>query len=131
VKLIAPQYVKPFVKRINDEIMAIDKRINAAAKSNPLVKRVMTIPGVGVLTGTLVVDAVGNAAAYKNSREFSASLGLTPRQSSSGGKEYLGSVSKRGNPHIRRLLVQGAQSVVNDAAIKQRASGVAEEAGRP
>ena len=70
----------------------------------------MEIPGVGVLTATAIYAAVGNAKNFKNGRQFAASLGLVPRQNSTGGKVTLGCISKRGDKYIRKLLVLGARS---------------------
>lgn len=69
----------------------------------------MKIPGVGVLTASAIVAHVGDARHFKNGRQFAASLGLTPRECSSGGKQKLLGISKRGNKYIRKLLIQGAR----------------------
>lgn len=72
----------------------------------------MTINGVGELTASAVVAATGDAKQYKNARQFSASLGLVPRQHSTGGKPRLLGISKKGDRYIRKLLVHGARSTV-------------------
>ena len=71
-----------------------------------------TIPGVGVITATALVATIGDGAQFRSGRQLSAWLGLVPRQHSSGGKDRLGRISKRGDGYIRRLLVHGARSVL-------------------
>ncbi len=100
---------------LNDEIKQLDKRIAAQAKANEDARRLMTIKGVAEKTATAVIAHAGNGAAYKNGRHFSANLGLVPKEHSSGGQQKLGSISKRGNRYLRRLLIQGAWSVMRNA----------------
>lgn len=92
-------------------IKAIEKEIAAFAKANEDCKRLLQIPGVGVLTATAVVAHVGDAKQFKNGRAFAACMGLTPRECSSGGKQKLLGISKRGNNYIRKLLIQGARII--------------------
>jgi transposase len=89
-----------------------EKEIEDLHKQSEVSLRLTTIPGVGVLTATAVVAAVGNASHFSSCRDFAASLGVVPRQHSSGKTERLQGVSKRGDPYIRKLLTQGGQSVV-------------------
>lgn len=88
-----------------------EARISEFAKSDEACKRLQKIPGVGPLTATAIVAHVGNATQFKNGRGFSACLGLTPKEHSSGGKQKLLGISKRGNRYIRKLLIQGARVV--------------------
>ena len=76
-------------------------------------KRLITIPGIGLITATALTASIGNANCFRNGRQLSAWLGLVPRQHSSGGKEKLLSISKRGDVYLRTLLIQGARSVFN------------------
>ncbi len=80
--------------------------------SNEASCRLATIPGVGVITATALVATIGDGARFRSGRQLSAWLGLVPRQHSSGGKDRLGRISKRGDGYIRRLLVHGARSVL-------------------
>jgi transposase len=80
------------------------------AQTHPVCQRLMTIPGLGELTATALVAAVSDAAQFKNGRQFAAWLGLVPRQHSTGGKERLLGISKRGDSYLRKLLVHGARS---------------------
>lgn len=88
-----------------------EARIVEFAESDEACKRLQKIPGVGPLTATAIVAHVGNATQFKNGRVFSACLGLTPREHSSGGKQKFLGISKRGNSYLRRLLIQGARVV--------------------
>ena len=73
----------------------------------------MTIPGIGPLTASAIVATVQETSAFASGREFAAFLGLTPRQSSSGGKERLGRITKMGDRYLRKLLVVGACAVLS------------------
>ena len=79
----------------------------------------MEIPGVGELTATAIYASVGDAKEFKNGRQFSAWLGLTPKQHSTGGKTRLGRISKRGDKYLRKLLVLGARSTSMAAAVRR------------
>jgi transposase len=72
----------------------------------------MTIPGVGVVTATALVSSMREPADFKSGRHFAAWLGLVPRQHSTGGKESLGGISKRGDGYLRRLLIHGSRSIM-------------------
>ena len=67
----------------------------------------MTIPGIGLITATALIASIGNASCFENGRQLSAWLGLVPRQHSSGGKDKLLGISKRGDIYLRTLLLQG------------------------
>lgn len=96
---------------INDRIEALTKHLAEIAKSNEDCRRLMKIPGVGPLTATAVVGKFGKAQEFKNGRQFSAFLGLTPREHSSGGKQRLLGISKKGDSYVRKLLIQGARVI--------------------
>ena len=74
-----------------------------------------SVPGVGVMSASAIAATVTDPDMFKSGRDFAAWLGMTPRQNSSGGKERLGGVSKRGDKYIRRLLVAGAISLIRQA----------------
>lgn len=93
-------------------ILKYEQEILALHESNELSVRLTTIPGVGAMTATAVIAAVGNGSQFRSCRDFAASLGVVPRQCSSGQTERLQGVSKRGNSYIRKLLTQGGQSIV-------------------
>ena len=97
---------------LNKNIKALELRIHTWHKSNETSQRLTSIPGVGPLTASAIVASVGTACSFGTARSFAAWLGLTPREHSSGGKQMLGGISKRGDGYIRKLLVHGARAVV-------------------
>jgi transposase len=98
-----------FLARQIDEI---DARIMAQTRADEDARRLMSIPGVGVITAASIRALVPDPSAFRSGRHFAAWLGLTPRSHSSGGKERLGGISKMGNPTLRCLLVVGATAVM-------------------
>lgn len=100
---------------LNRSIEALDKRIKRQATESEAARRLIQIRGVAAQTATAVVAHAGNGSAYKSGRHFAANLGLVPKEHSSGGKQKLGGVTKRGNSYLRRLLIQGAWSIVRHA----------------
>lgn len=102
-------------RRIDEQISHYDKQIARQAKQSEDAQRLMTIRGVAEKTATAVVAFAGQGHHYRCGRHFSATLGLVPKEHSSGGKQRLGGISKRGNRYLRRLLVQGAWSVLRYA----------------
>jgi transposase len=99
-------------EQLEERITRVTAEIAAVATTDPACQRLMAIPGVGPISATAVVAAVGNGKAFSKGRDFAAWLGLVPRQHSTGGKPRLLGVSKCGNSYLRRLFVLGAQSVV-------------------
>lgn len=99
-------------KVLDEVIDKLDKQLKSEALAHPDTKRLMTIRGVAEKTATAVVAFAGKGQAYKNGRHFSANLGLVPKEHSSGGKQQLGGITKRGNRYLRRLLIQGAWTVI-------------------
>ena len=99
-----------------------ESRIISFAKNDEACKRLQKIPGIGPITATAIVAHAGDATEYKNGRAFAASLGLTPKEHSSGGKRKLLGISKRGNNTIRKLLIQGARIVTRYALVAQENS---------
>jgi transposase len=109
------------VKRItnlDEDIAEIERKLTAWKKEDKAAKKLMSIPGVGLLTATAAVATVGNATVFKSGREFAAFVGLVPRQSGTGGRVKLLGISKRGDVYLRTLLIHGARSVITHA--KQR-----------
>jgi transposase len=92
-----------------------DERIAEHLKTNEQVKLAQALIGVGPITASAVVATVGDFQQFKNGAQFGAWLGLTPRQNSSGGKNNLGRITKRGDMYLRTLLIQGAKAVVLSA----------------
>src|SRR5207248_11717853 len=90
----------------------LDRQLAQIARVHPVATRLQTIPGVGVLTATALVGSVGHIHTFRRGREFASWLGLTPRESSTGGRRYLGGISKRGDVYLRCLLTHGARAVL-------------------
>ena len=93
----------------------LDREIALIAQGDPVAKRLQQLRGVGPIIATALVAAVGNGEQFANGRQMSAAFGLTPRQHSSGGKERLLGISKRGDAYLRSLLIHGARSVIRTA----------------
>ena len=98
------------IQDLHARIKALDARILAWHRQSPMSRRLATIPGVGPIIATAIVATVADPGQFKSGRQFAAWLGLVPRQHSSGGKDRLGAISKRGNPYLRRLLIIGNRS---------------------
>lgn len=103
------------VERTDSRIADIERRIRELSRDDPGVKAISDIPGVGFLTATAAVASMGNADAFRSGREFAAWVGLVPRQTGTGGKIQLLGISKRGDKYLRKLLVNGAHSVIQNA----------------
>jgi transposase len=100
------------LRQLQSQIDEADALIAKAAGEQEPCRRLMAIPGVGPLTATAVVASTGNGASFGKGRSFATWLGLVPGQYSTGGKQKLLGISKRGNSYLRRLLVHGARAVV-------------------
>jgi len=97
------------------QIHALERRLLAWHRQDQASQRLATIPGVGIITATALAATVVDPSAFRSGREFAAFLGLVPRQNSSGGKDRLGRISKKGDGYLRKLLVVGATSVIRRA----------------
>ena len=102
------------VARLDEEIGEIERRLALWHRSNTACRRIAEIPGVGVLTATAAVAAMGDPAAFRSGREFAAWLGLVPRHSGTGGRVRVLGISKRGDRYLRTLLIHGARSVLTN-----------------
>ncbi|MDA8160987.1 MAG: IS110 family transposase [Desulfobacteraceae bacterium] len=100
------------IEALDCDISEIEKKLTLWKKEDKSSKKLMEIPGVGLLTATAAVATMGNAKTFKSGREFAAFLGLVPRQSGTGGRVKLLGISKRGDVYLRTLLIHGARSVI-------------------
>jgi transposase len=100
--------------QLSDRIEQMDTVIERQARENEACQRLTSIPGVGPVTATALVCAVGNASGFRRGRDLAAWVGLVPREYSTGGKQRLLGISKQGNKYLRRLFVQGARAVVQN-----------------
>jgi len=100
---------------LHEEIATAERRIHAWHRSNEASRRLETIPGIGPITATALAATITDPSVFTSGRELAAWIGLVPRQSSTGGKERLGRISKQGDQYLRWLLVAGAMSVIRQA----------------
>ena len=100
---------------LDRRITSFDKKIAAVFKASPTCQRIAKIKGAGPKTATAILAAIGDGKEFRNGRHLAAWLGLVPRQHSSGDKQTMLSISKRGSQHLRTLLVHGARAVVRTA----------------
>ena len=97
---------------LDDRVHEQDKLLKVVAKENEACQRLMKVPGIGIMTATILLTIAGVASNFKNGREFAAFLGLVPRQNSTGGKVRLLGISKRGDCYTRTLLIHGARAAL-------------------
>jgi transposase len=120
-----PGTMRRLLGRLNDHLKELDHQVNILEqqivqwhKASELSHKLEAIPGIGPITASAIVATVGSATEFKNSRQLAAWLGLVPRQHSSGGKQNLLGISKRGDTYLRTLLIHGARAVVRFAETK-------------
>ena len=120
-----PDTMRPLIARLAAHLNELDRQVDeleaqiqAWHRQNEASCRLQKIPGIGPITASALVAAVGDAKTFANGRQFAAWLGLVPRQHSSGGKPTLLGISKRGDTYLRTLLIHGARAVVRSAEHK-------------
>jgi transposase len=99
-------------KQLESNIKTMTDEIECISNQDERCRRLRQIPGFGPMVSTATVAAIGNGAAFRRGRDFAAWLGLVPRQHSTGGKQKLFGISKRGNIYLRRRLIHGARAVL-------------------
>ena len=109
------------IRLLEARIGQLEQELSAIARQSPACEVLVSVPGIGLLTSTAMVAAVGDPKSFAAGRRYSSFLGLTPREFSSGNQRYLGRISKRGDRYIRMLLTHGARSVLRAATVAQRA----------
>ena len=105
-------------KKYNEQIALYDNDIEQTSAENSMCQEIIKIEGVGIITASAIVATVGDAKVFKNGRQMAAWLGLVPSQHSSGNTIKLSGISKRGDNYVRKLLVHGARSIVNNCEKK-------------
>ena len=98
-------------QELDTHIQELSAEIENAAQQDETCRRLLGIPGVGTLTATALIAAIGNGSAFRKGRDFSAWLGLVPRQNTTGGRTRLLGISKHGNSYLRRLFIHGARAI--------------------
>lgn len=121
-----PDSVRPVLHEAKMEILELERRmrsvehqLRALARQLPVVARLRTIPGVGLITATALLAFVGDVGRFPTARRFASYLGLTPRERSSGLRRRLGAISKRGDVYLRMLLTHGARAVLFKAKSRE------------
>jgi transposase len=105
------------LRMLKTQILEFDRMINAWHRCNEASRRLDDIPGVGPALATALVASIADPKAFRSGRDFSAWIGLVPKQNSSGGKDRLGNISKRGDRYLRSLFTTGALAVIRYAKI--------------
>ena len=105
------------LRRLKEQILQFDRMIMTWHRSHEASKRLDAIPGVGPVLATALVASIADPKAFRSGRNFSAWIGLVPKQHSSGGKDRLGSISKQGDRYLRSLFMAGALAVIRYARI--------------
>ncbi|MDR8397931.1 IS110 family transposase [Paraburkholderia sp. USG1] len=98
--------------QLSNEIVELETELKRQLAGNEAGQRLLTIPGIGPMTASSLLAMAGDVHGFRRGRDFAASLGLVPRQHSTGGRATLLGISKRGDKHLRSLLVQGARAVL-------------------
>ena len=111
------------VRMIEYQVHELDRTLARHAAKDPVTQRLLEIPGVGVITATALVGALGYIYAFRRGRQFASWLGLTPRERSIGLRRHLGSISKQGDTYLRCLLTQGARAVLIGAHRRVKMTG--------
>src|SRR5690606_32970683 len=113
---------------LTDRIDELNEKLTRLAKDNPVCKILLSIPGIGAINATALYSAIGRGQQFNSAREYAVWLGLTPRQSSSGGRFNGGGVNKKGMGNLRKRVVHGAGAALSGCGGKVDAlsrSGVA------
>lgn len=126
-----PAPLRPILVTMADEIRTlesalrgIDQQLTGLAQQSPAAALLQSVPGVGVITATACLAAIGDIRRFPTGRHFAAFLGLTAKESSSGEQRHLGAISKRGDTYLRMLLIHGARSVLWSAKGKGSPDGL-------
>jgi transposase len=108
------------VRELERRVHTIDRQLAATAAADPVIARLLRIPGIGILTATALMATVGHIHAFRTARRFASWVGLTPSERSSGARRRLGCISKAGDVYLRMLLTHGARSVLGAARYRER-----------
>ena len=111
------------LKDFDRQVVELDAQIQAWHRSNDASRKLAQIPGIGPITASALVASIGNARSFKSGRQLAAWIGLVPRQHSTGGKQVLLGISKRGDTYLRTLLIHGARAVIRVAERKADYAG--------
>jgi transposase len=104
------------ISELDSRIRAVERQLKTLADNLPATARLMTVPGIGLLTSTAMLAFVGDPTRFPSGRRFASYLGLVPRERSSGLQRHLGVITKRGDAYLRTLLIHGARSTLYAAS---------------
>lgn len=107
------RYVSDEFDRMCSRLNELNQSLAEIARDNPYCQQLMSIPGIGYINATGLYSAIGNGSQFKNSRELSVWLGITPKQFASGDKKVMAGITKRGNGYLRKQLIHGARAVMS------------------
>jgi transposase len=129
--------IEPLLKQldaINPEILNVEVKLAQLSETEPVVELLMTAPGIGPVIAASFVSVIDDAKRFRSPHQVESYVGLVPSEDSSGGKRRLGAISKKGNPYLRSLLIEGAWVILQKADSKDPlrlwADAVAERRGR-
>ncbi|MGH2620770.1 MAG: IS110 family transposase [Anaerolineales bacterium] len=100
------------IRQLEASIKDVEGQLKELSKSLPACPSLRSVPGIGLLTSTALIASVGDPSRFRNGRRLASSLGVVPKEHSSGSSRHLGSITKRGDPYLRTLLTHGARSVL-------------------
>lgn len=100
------------LRDIEQQIEQVEAELRLEQKTCEAARRLRQVPGIGLLGATALAAMLGDGGGWRNAREFASCLGLVPRHTGTGGKTRMGSISKRGDPYVRTLLISGARSLM-------------------
>jgi transposase len=117
------QRLMEHLKELDRQVRELEAQIQAWHRENEASCKLAKVPGIGPITASALIASIGDATSFANGRQLAAWLGLVPRQNSSGGKNVLLGISKRGDTYLRTLLIHGARSVIQAASRKEQKEG--------
>ncbi len=100
------------IRQLETNIRRVERQLEELSKSLPACSRLRSVPGIGLLTATALIASIGDPSRFRTGRRLASSLGVVPKEHSSGSSRHLGSITKRGDPYLRTLLTHGARSVL-------------------
>ena len=110
------------LRYLDERIANLDERIARGVKDDPVARRLLALRGVGPLTASALAGTLGDGTSFTKGRDFAASLGLTPRPHSTGGRDRLLGISERGDAYLRKLLVHGSRPCFGTPGIETTGS---------
>jgi transposase len=109
------------IRVLEARVAQLERELAEVATASPACQALSSVPGIGLITSTAMVAAIGDPRSFDSARRYASFLGLTPREHSSGDRRVLGGISKRGDRYLRMLLTHGARSVLRAATVARRA----------